>query len=621
MKKLHERRCMVAQLLVLHVVVLVFFVSSAHGAVGYVDSFGEAASMLADAVVEHVRPQAGAVATVVDGDVYISLGRDDRIRPGQGLEVVRLGRELINPLTGEPIGTVEEPVGLLEVTTVRESFSIGRMVAGSGPAEEGDLVYTLDEGLSIAVVPFALLTGRSLSHGTIFAERLGALLAAEPALKLVEREQLNTALAELDFGLSGLVDSATARELGSFLGVNVLVVGTMAESGSEVLITMRMLEVQTGLVLLARTIDVVGESLSGAAIERSPGVATTSASPGAWAPAGPLDRPVPQPLGNWGELGGGDDVFDIVFRQQLAERAHRIAVGNLQGRGQNLASFNFSSGEFHIYRLTEAYEKLWSTILTEQFGLFGNIVYLSNESGDDRAVVATGDAVVYWDGSRWRQTRTTYSLGEWVDLRAGGDVTRYGAVPSNVAGIEVYRWDGTARYVKDLTPIREHPEAWFLPPLIAKPFPSGEYAVSIAFPTRFRLLDDVGEIQWESADLAAVTAGVAFDIDGDGIEELVLAQFVDESGRPNPALLDRIASGESPSADELRARLLVVAWSHDLLQPKIVARSPVLQGERVWDMTFADVTMDGTPTLVVLTGPPRASETEPSSIYHVQIHL
>jgi TolB-like protein len=73
-------------------------------------------------------------------------------------------------------------------------------------------------------------------------------------LQVVERERLDTLLAELRLQQSGLVDPAAAAKLGKMLGAQALLMGSYTAIGGTIRIDARIVEVETGLVLKAEEV-------------------------------------------------------------------------------------------------------------------------------------------------------------------------------------------------------------------------------------------------------------------------------------------------------------------------------------------------------------------------------
>ena len=77
----------------------------------------------------------------VDGDkVYINRGDGVDFKVGDTLSVVKLGEGLVDPDTGEMLGSAEEVVGTVEVTDIQHKFSMAKVVTGAGKIAKGAVV-------------------------------------------------------------------------------------------------------------------------------------------------------------------------------------------------------------------------------------------------------------------------------------------------------------------------------------------------------------------------------------------------------------------------------------------------------------------------------------------------
>jgi len=74
-----------------------------------------------------------------DGVVYINAGRSAGIEVGDHFDVMREGRELIDPDTGQSFGRTSNRIGGLEITRVEDGRALARVVDGQVPAS-GDLL-------------------------------------------------------------------------------------------------------------------------------------------------------------------------------------------------------------------------------------------------------------------------------------------------------------------------------------------------------------------------------------------------------------------------------------------------------------------------------------------------
>lgn len=86
----------------------------------------------------------GYVVKAEDRRVLIDLGKDS-VRVGEEFLVLREGRQIVHPVTGQVIGRERQRIGRLVVEEVHEGYSVARLVEGF--AREGDRIKLLAENL------------------------------------------------------------------------------------------------------------------------------------------------------------------------------------------------------------------------------------------------------------------------------------------------------------------------------------------------------------------------------------------------------------------------------------------------------------------------------------------
>jgi hypothetical protein len=103
--------------------------------------------------------QAAALFPKVEGDVVeakdraltLSIGRATGIQPGLALEVFREGRELRHPRTGAALGKTEDTLGRAVITRVFDGYSIA--TADAAGVKAGDRVRTSTSAVKVALLP------------------------------------------------------------------------------------------------------------------------------------------------------------------------------------------------------------------------------------------------------------------------------------------------------------------------------------------------------------------------------------------------------------------------------------------------------------------------------------
>ena len=76
----------------------------------------------------------GEVLEVKGTTLTLDIGRKDGVRAGLALEVYRQGREIQHPRTGAVLGRAEQTIGMVRITDVQESFSTGQLVQAAEAA-------------------------------------------------------------------------------------------------------------------------------------------------------------------------------------------------------------------------------------------------------------------------------------------------------------------------------------------------------------------------------------------------------------------------------------------------------------------------------------------------------
>ena len=84
-------------------------------------------------------PWTGRIVEVNGGQVYLNAGSGENIQPGHTLQVSSVVRELTDPDSGALLGIEELALGVIEVTSVQQKFSIARM-REQFQVKRGDLV-------------------------------------------------------------------------------------------------------------------------------------------------------------------------------------------------------------------------------------------------------------------------------------------------------------------------------------------------------------------------------------------------------------------------------------------------------------------------------------------------
>ena len=115
------------------------------------------------------------------------------------------------------------------------------------------IVYCQNQ-ITIAVLELDA-SGFSKVEAKVFTERLRTEIFKTGKYTVLERDKMNDILTEQGFQLSGCVSNECVVEAGRLIGVEYMVVGSMARIGALITVNIRMIDVETAKVLAVATED------------------------------------------------------------------------------------------------------------------------------------------------------------------------------------------------------------------------------------------------------------------------------------------------------------------------------------------------------------------------------
>jgi TolB-like protein len=108
---------------------------------------------------------------------------------------------------------------------------------------------------TVAVLPFRDLSGAKMSVGEAIRETVTSDLKTLGGVRVVERAELDRVLGEQHLQGAAEVDTATAARVGKLLGATLIAVGAYQQSASDVRLTARFVQVETGEVVGTAKVD------------------------------------------------------------------------------------------------------------------------------------------------------------------------------------------------------------------------------------------------------------------------------------------------------------------------------------------------------------------------------
>ncbi len=108
---------------------------------------------------------------------------------------------------------------------------------------------------TVAVLPFADLSGRGRSVGEAIRETVTTDLRAVPGLRVVERGRLDAVLDEQKLQGGADLDVPRAVAVGKLVGATLIATGAYQRVGGDVRLTARFVDVQSGVVVGSAKVD------------------------------------------------------------------------------------------------------------------------------------------------------------------------------------------------------------------------------------------------------------------------------------------------------------------------------------------------------------------------------
>jgi hypothetical protein len=198
-------------------------------------SFAEkdAIDRLIDTAVSFFTPVKGRIVLAEDETITADIGGASGVKVGMRLTVLREGEPFVHPITKEPIGVTEKPVGLAEVVHAGRYSSMLTLLEGE--ARAGDILR-----MSSAQV-----------RALFYTSRIGWDLSEEYYLRLKETGR---------FELLDASPKSDLAEEAKRLNAEVAIVLSTADAGEETLLTQRLVWAKDSKEFSSESVG-IGEAL------------------------------------------------------------------------------------------------------------------------------------------------------------------------------------------------------------------------------------------------------------------------------------------------------------------------------------------------------------------------
>ena len=139
----------------------------------------------------------------------------------------------------------------VEVIRIIGNDILLKVLEKSHSFKAGDEVQIFLDRKIIAIKDFEVIMGRNKEVGKYVQEDITTALVNSGQFNVVERLKLQSVLDELKLAQLGLTDPEGAKQVGKLLGADVILTGTLAATGEEWNVNLRLINTESGLITSA----------------------------------------------------------------------------------------------------------------------------------------------------------------------------------------------------------------------------------------------------------------------------------------------------------------------------------------------------------------------------------
>jgi len=164
---------------------------------------------------------------------------------------LQLAQELIEKtylLEGQKTNVNQSRV---EVVRIIGSDILLQILDKSHSFKPADRVQILLAKKIIAIKDFEVIMGTNKEVAKYVQEDVTTALVNSGQFNVVERSKLQSVLDELQLAQTGLIDTTGAKQVGKLLGADIILTGTLAPTGDEWNVNLRVINTETGLIAAA----------------------------------------------------------------------------------------------------------------------------------------------------------------------------------------------------------------------------------------------------------------------------------------------------------------------------------------------------------------------------------
>lgn len=139
----------------------------------------------------------------------------------------------------------------VEIVRIVGNNVLLKVLKKSHSFKTGNEVQVFLDRKIIAIKDFEVIMGRNKEVGKYVQEDITTALVNSGQFNVVERLKLQSVLDELKLSQLGLTDPQGAKQIGKLLGADVILTGTLAATGEEWNVNLRLINTESGLITSA----------------------------------------------------------------------------------------------------------------------------------------------------------------------------------------------------------------------------------------------------------------------------------------------------------------------------------------------------------------------------------
>ncbi|GAK61448.1 integrin-like repeat protein [Candidatus Vecturithrix granuli] len=292
----------------------------------------------------------GTVVSVQADNVFIDLGIEHDIVTGAQLAILQEGVEIVHPTTGKVLGSYEKLLGILQVTEARDKFSVAQVIwtdAGTEVAP-GMMVGGIPGRVKVGMLPVKPAEDAEIDSLTVQRAVVQALQADE-RFTVFDEADLRAAAMKAGIAADQLIEKSSLLEINTILQAhNFLQVNVQPETGSDkILAQVALLSPQDEEIGSVQ--EMVDRGQAPLALNKPPAPPTPAVAEKTPVSSATVETPPPAVLPPSQPAVSPQRTQEKFWKSDILRmKAHKLAVGDLTGDGQNEVVIT-SQSEIEIY--------------------------------------------------------------------------------------------------------------------------------------------------------------------------------------------------------------------------------------------------------------------------------